>query len=212
MGSLHLCTSKSSCTRLTLHVNNPSDDLSTNEDCFTTPGEVEQIIREGYWKKSAGTDEISNCILKRLPVLAFTFLGIILNNCINIGYFPSQCKKAKIVPIYNTGSDKSVKHFRPISLLCCASTLLESAMDIKMFAFCKALNIIPSFQFGFIPGYSTIHPLVKLHSNVVHGLNRRQTMVACMVDIRRAFDSVWMHDLLCKPMHVNFPTYLCRFL
>lgn len=53
---------------------NPLDAPSSTTHCFTTPNAVRDAVLHGNAKKSAGTDGISNFIVRRLPLMALTLL------------------------------------------------------------------------------------------------------------------------------------------
>lgn len=93
---------------------------SLNEDkCFTfvTLDEVISHSKSINNKKSAGLDNISNYIVRKLPTKAFEYLTIIFNNCISNSYFPEKWKTSKIIPIRKKANDNAITNLRPISLL-----------------------------------------------------------------------------------------------
>jgi len=84
---------------------------------FTTP-EIRNII-ENMKNKAPGEDGITivsyNHAFKTVP----TFITAIYNSCLKQGIFPTEWKKAKIIPIIKPGKERSyeVSKYRPISLL-----------------------------------------------------------------------------------------------
>lgn len=181
---------------------------------FTDMDEIKQIIKTLKPKKSSGFDEISNYIIKKLPVEFHRTITIIINNCLNIGYFPSVWKNAKILSFPKVGKTaNSVTNYRPISLLSCMSKLLESVIRNRLQQYSENKNIIKRFQLGFEKGLSPQHATLKLSTDITTSLQEDKYLVACSLDIEKAFDSVWIEGLIYKLKHLyNFPEFLLFFL
>ena len=99
---------------------------------LTRPTEIKKIIKSLKNKKSFGYDNISNYLIKKLSNNFHNVLTIIINNCINTGYYPKTWKTAKILPFLKHGKDPSFPiSYRPISLLSCISKIydIENAFD-----------------------------------------------------------------------------------
>lgn len=71
-----------------------ADDPTANNHHFCNPEEIADIISHLKPKKSTGMDGISNYVVKRLPQVFMIILTIIINNCLNNGYFPKKWKTA----------------------------------------------------------------------------------------------------------------------
>jgi hypothetical protein len=191
-------------------INTAISPADTNN--FINPSEIKVIIKGSNQKKSSGRDNIPNKVLHKLPELVITFLTIIFNNCINNCYFPQAWKIAKIIPIPKKNNRSDVSDFRPISLICCVSKLLESIIMKKIVQHCDNHNIIPNNQHGFRKQRSTIHPLLKLHNHVTSGLNKNECTVACLLDVQKAFDTVWIKGLIYKMSSMLFPSPLLKLI
>jgi len=77
------------------------DILPQNILPYTTPTEVNEIIKRLQNKKSPGHDFITNAILKKIPKKAIKYLSILFNSLRRIGHFPTEWKKATIIMIKN---------------------------------------------------------------------------------------------------------------
>lgn len=163
-------------------------------------------------KKSSGPDGITNFILKKISNKAVEFLQVIFNNCLNNGYFPRSWKVAKLIPIQKSKDSCEVGNFRPISLLSNAGKLLERVIASEFDEFCEVNKEIPDMQFGFKRGHSTEHALLKIHNEVTKGLRNRQATVMCSLDIKKAFDSVWVKGLIYKLIKAKIPLYILRMI
>ena len=98
-----------------------------------------------------------------------------------------------ITPIHKSGDRSSVKNYRPISLLCTISKVLERIVYNAVSEF--VIQSYGSAQFGFLQKHSTLQQLLILvekimipskHTNVVYS------------DFKKAFDSVAHNELLAK--------------
>ena len=76
-------------------------------------------------KKSTGIDEIRPTILKSTPDNILIALTHVFNLSLACGEFISDFKTAKVAPIHKKGSVTNVYNYRPISLLCSMSKILE---------------------------------------------------------------------------------------
>lgn len=71
------------------------------------------------------------------------------NNCLNNGYFLTDWKIAKIIPIFKKGKDPTdPKSYRPICLLPNISKFFEKIIKRFTIKFFESNNLIPDCQFG----------------------------------------------------------------
>lgn len=160
-------------------------------------------------KKSCGLDNISNYIIKRLPMKAFEYLTILYNNCLNNGYFPSAWKIAKIVPIPKQKGNNEVSSFRPISLLSNLGKMFERIIRDKM-DIGLSETYIPQSQFGFKKGNSTVHALLKFHTDVVQNLRKGECTLAVSLDIEKAFDKAYHDGILFKMIEIGIDASIVK--
>ena len=73
----------------------------------------------------------------------------ICNICISSGLFPSDCKIAKLKPLYKKGSKTNPENFRPISLLPLISKVIERIVYDQVDNFLLQNNILYNYQSGF---------------------------------------------------------------
>jgi Reverse transcriptase (RNA-dependent DNA polymerase) len=136
-----------------------NDDVST----YTRPAEIVSILRFLKNNKAPGLDGINNRHLKNLPRKAIVLLTHIFNNCLRIGYFPNCWKHAKVVAIPKPNKDATLpENYRPISLLSAIGNFFERIIRNRLNDHTFEHNIIPSEQFGFMPGLSTTHQLFRI--------------------------------------------------
>ena len=76
-----------------------------------------KIIQNLDPNKVHGHDNISIRMLKICGSSIYKPLEMIFKQCIETGFFPSEWKKANIVPIHKKGDKQTLGNYRPVSLL-----------------------------------------------------------------------------------------------
>lgn len=170
------------------------------------PKQVQEMIKKIKNKKSPGCDKICNQLLKHLPRKAIILLARIFTACLKHCYFPCGWKHAIIVPIPKPGKDiTNPSNYRPISLLSSLSKLLERAILSRLEQHLETAHVIPDEQFGFKHGHSTNHQLVRLISHIKSGFHNKQSSGMILLDVEKAYDSVWHDAILHKMLSAGFP-------
>ena len=132
-----------------------------------------------------------------------------LNNALNLSYFPVTWKCAKVLPIPKKGKDPNhPMSYRPISLTPNLSKILEIIIGRAIDAFIEKKKLIPDNQFGFRNKISTYDAINKLLMDINNNLSANRIIAACLIDIEKAFDSVWIDGLIYKLILEGFPTFL----
>ena len=78
--------------------------------------------------KAAGLDNLSGKFLKDGATVLAKPISQICNLSIKYSIFPSDCKIAKLKPLFKKGSKTDPKNYRPISLLPLVSKLIETVI------------------------------------------------------------------------------------
>ena len=111
--------------------------------------------------------------------------------------FPSEWKIHKIRPIPKSGDKSLVSNYRPISLLCIVSKVLEKAVFNEVIQYVGPK--LSKRQFGFIEGRSCLSQLLTSYAQVYSDLdNGARGVDALFFDFTKAFDSVPHNELLLK--------------
>ncbi|XP_076659851.1 uncharacterized protein LOC143363129 [Halictus rubicundus] len=187
------------------NLNNAKDPEDTDDVTFT----VNSILKRLPNKTSVGTDRIPPIVLKHLPDKIITHLAILFNNAINNSYFPKIWKTAKVLPILKRNKNPNdPSSYRPISLTPSLSKVYEAVIYNKITQHCTSHNIIPDCQFGFRHKHSTTHAIHKFISDVNNKISNNQLVGAALLDLEKAFDSVWLNGPLYKLHRKEFPKWL----
>lgn len=164
-------------------------------------------------KTSTGPDEIPAIVIKHLPANIIITYTVIFNNAFNNNYFPKAWKKTKTIPIKKKDKDhSSPASYRPINLAPNISKVFEALIKEEIENECKKRNLIPNNQFGFRFAHSTEHAIAKLTTDICRHLNNNEIVAACLLDIEKAFDTIWHNGLIYKLLKKVFPTQLIRLI
>jgi endonuclease/exonuclease/phosphatase (EEP) superfamily protein YafD len=180
---------------------------------FASPSEIKSIINNLPNRKTPGHDLIPNSVLKHLTRKALAYLTSIINSCISKHYFPKTWKHAEVIVIHKPGKPKnSPTSYRPISLLCTLSKILEKILQKRLVGFIDSAGIIPPHQFGFRSKHSTVHQVLRITETIIRGFERKEHSAAAFLDISQAFDKVWHKGLLYKLSNFGFPRYIQKLI
>lgn len=163
--------------------------------------------------KAPGHDLIQNKIIKNLSNKAVYQLKNIFNACLSFGYFPTLWKEATVIPIPkpNKNLSKAI-NYRPISLLCCLSKLLERIVLTRIIKFSNTKKILINEQFGFRQGHSTAMQVARICDDVIVNFNKDNVTSLVLLDIEKAFDTVWIDGIIYKLIEYKFPDYILNFI
>ncbi|CAB0013126.1 unnamed protein product, partial [Nesidiocoris tenuis] len=160
--------------------------------------EVIGVIRSLKNKKSSGHDGWTAEDMKSIVDHVVPPLTSLINESLAEGYFPETLKAGVVVPIYKNGPKNEMRNYRPISLLCVLSKIIERVVKRQLLEFLNAMDFFSSSQFGFLEGKSTDHAVAEHVQSIVMGLESRRRVGALYLDLAKAFDLVNVDLLLTK--------------
>lgn len=175
-------------------------------DLFVTSQTIKSIFRNLSNKTSSGLDNIPNIVLKNITDNMILDYCTLFNNIINNSYFPKYWKIAKVVVVPKKEKDYTKpENLRPISLLPNISKVYEMCINNTITKLCIKYNILNEKQFGFKHKHSTINAINKLISDINWNWNKKLCTGACLIDMEKAFDGIWIQGLICKLIDYGFP-------
>ena len=124
--------------------------------------EVFQSLNKLDPHKATGLDDLSSKILKMSASVIAKPLSVIYNPSIACGYFPTQWKTARVTPVHKSGSRTDKNNYRPISILCIVSKLLERHYHNNITAHLRSYHLLYRGQSGFRRQHSCESAIVKL--------------------------------------------------
>ena len=101
--------------------------------------DVAEALHSLNTTKAPGTDDISLLVLKVCSDSLISPITPMLNTCMQSCSIPNEWKIHKIVPIPKSSDLSMVQNYRPISLLCILSKILESIIYNKAIDFIRPL-------------------------------------------------------------------------
>ncbi|KAG7299270.1 hypothetical protein JYU34_017831 [Plutella xylostella] len=177
----------------------------------TRPKHIWKFLRNLKRRKSPGDDNIHNALLKNLSQKAVVYLTKIFNGCLCLNYFPKVWKFAKVIAIKKPSKDeKTPSSYRPISLLPALGKLFESIIYSRLMQVTK--HLLKNEQFGFRGCHSTTQQLARVAEHISHNLNLKQSTGMILLDIEKAFDTVWHDGLIHKLIQCDIPLGLVKLI
>lgn len=135
------------------------------------------------------------------------------NACLKLAYFPIKWKHATVVAIPKAGKDiTNPSNYRPISLLNSLSKTFERIILARLNRHLELHSTMPHEQFGFKSGHSTVHQLVRISQRVKQGFANGQSTGMVLLDVEKAYDSVWQEAIVYKLQRAHCPQYLVKII
>ena len=176
-------------------------------DCMPTPSsqlnaiyleteEVYQALSRLDPYKATGCDEMHPSVLKHSAHSLCEPIAMLFNQSLSTCIVPKEWKIHKIHPIPKSKSVSDIANYRPISLLCVLSKVLESLVYDKIIDFLRPK--FTSSQFGFLKNRSCLLQLLLSHSNILNSFDLKKSSDVIFLDFSKTFDSVPHGELLFK--------------
>ena len=173
-----------------------SPDIAWNPD--TSPLTVHTLLSKMKTHKSVGPDNIPPLILYAARDIVAGPLSHLFSLSVQTASVPVKWKKANVLPVPKV-PNATVNELRPISLLPIEAKILERCVTDSVKS--SLISLFGVNQFGFRPGYSTLHVHLALHDIITSSLDFCDVMGVAIVsfDLTRAFDQL-MHDSLLSSL------------
>jgi len=180
-------------------------NIQQNNFKFQTVGQAEitEILHNINSSKASGFDNIPGRFLRDGSDIISRQISDIFNLSVLQSKFPSQCKIAKVRPIFKKGSKLEPVNYRPISLLPLISKVFEKCIHDQLHKYVTDFNIMYKFQSGFRSDFSTDTCLSYLHNKILRGMDEGKYTGMILIDLQKAFDTVDHEILLSKIKHIG---------
>ena len=159
---------------------------------FLSQETVLKFLQDLNENKAASLDNLSDKFLKDEATVLAKPVSQICNLCIKYSTFPSDCKKAKLKPLFKIGSKAALY---PISLLPLVSKTIEKVIHDQTQRFLDKNDIIYRYQSGFRKFFSTDSCLSYLNNKIATGFESGLYTGMILIDLQKAFDTV-NYDIL----------------
>ena len=171
----------------------PSDQLSSIDIDLA---DVADALHHLNTSKAPGTDGVYPLILKVCSESISVPILHLINESMKSCSLPDEWKVHKIVPVPKTSDLSRVQNYRPISLLCILSKVLESIVYSKIIDFIRPQ--ILNFQFGFLSNRSCLTQLLSSFSYIFSSIESKHPCDVVFLDFVKAFDTIPHQELLFK--------------
>ena len=177
------------------HTRSVQDESLTDEklNCFraATENEVKTLILSCN-NSSCQLDPIPTWLLKQCVSDLLPLITTIVNKSLELGQFPSQLKEAIIKPhIKKSNLDtEELKNYRPVSNIHFLSKILEKLVVKRLEEHMSAYNLYDNLQSAYRPQHATETAVLKIHHDIVSGLDNGKCTVLASLDLSAAFDTV----------------------
>ena len=133
--------------------------------------------------------------LKHGGAMLMSCLFLIFHLCYQHGVSPSTMDRRYCCCIIQTIGDKhDVNNYRPINLTSVCIRLFERLMLPTLHRYMSIHNIPSDFQFGFTKHRSTYDAIFSLLNFI--GQYFKVPIPCVFIDIKKAYDRVWVHATL----------------
>lgn len=127
--------------------------------------------------------------------------------------FPSKWKKAKVLAFHKSGKLKdSPQSYCPISLLAILGKIAEVIINKRIIEYLEGNNILLEEQFGSRKKRSTNQQLARLTDHISLSFNKGRSTGLLLLDIEKAFDTVWYRAFIHKMKLYNLSPNIIKFI
>ena len=188
--------------------------LNCNEQMEkTNTTEITRLIRSLKPKKSAGVDQISNFMIKKLPPGYIDCLVKCFNEWLSKGTYPEDWKIAKITTLNKLKAGvPECDQTRPISLLATHSKLFEKLVLHRVREWAEKNQLVPVEQSGFRPRCLLPTRVLSIYQEVKNNMAANIPTAAIYVDYQKAYDRVWHAGLVTKLWRLGIPPSMLKMI
>lgn len=109
--------------------------------------------------------------------------------------------RANVAPIFKKGNRSTAANYRPVSLTCICSKLMEHVLASSMMTHLESHNLLYEWQHGFRSRRSCETQLVTFLHHLAQNMDRGRQTDAVIMDFSKAFDKVPHRRLMKKLCH-----------
>lgn len=186
-----------------------------NNMSYNSPISVEELENSLSKQSNStpGPDDIHPFMLKHMHETSKQYLMNILQHIWTMHKFPSQWKRAIILPIHKAGKPKlNPESYRPISLTSCVCKVMENIINQRLAWHIEQRQLLTPYQYGFRKYRSTIDHLVTLENEIARAYQQKEYVITIFFDIKRAFDLTWRHKIIKQLLKFGFNGNIVYFI
>ena len=178
-----------------------------------TPEEVRRELLR-LRRKSPGPDGLPFWVFKVSADYLCYAVSSLFNRSFKECRFPTCFKAANVCPVPKVSQPRSLSDFRPISLLCSLSKVLEKMMLKKVILPTVIVKLKPT-QFAYIsrPGSGTVSALVLTYHKILEFLDHSSGCVRLLTtDFSKAFEKIPHEKIINSCIEFGLPSYAVSWI
>ena len=148
--------------------------------------------------KAVGPDGIPNRVLKECASELAPAITKIFQSSINSGILPDDWRYANISPVFKKGDRHLPENYRPVSLTCVISKLMEHVVCRHILNHLDKHKVLTNLNHGFRAGYSCETQLLVTAHDLLASFENNTQVDITILDFSKAFDTVPHRRLLAK--------------
>ena len=168
----------------------------TCKDIAITEEEVFRVLSTLDPTKAAGCDNIGPRLLRHCALALYRIFYHLFCLSLHQSYIPAEWRIHLITPILKSGDKSLVANYRPISLLCVVSKVLERLVYNHLLDFVS--TSLSPHQFGFRQKHSTLQQMLTFLQKTYTSVDLNTQTDVVYLDFKKAFDRVAHNELLFK--------------
>jgi hypothetical protein len=118
-------------------------------------------------------------------------------------------KHARVISILKLGDyPAQPSSYRPISLLDTIGKIFEKILLARILHEVSKRGLLRDEQLAYRPRHNTSLQLARLVERITRNFGEKRLTGAVLLDVAKAFDTVWIDGLLYKLTLLNFPSFI----
>ena len=109
---------------------------------------------------------------------------------LSIGTYPSEWKRAFVLPLIKKDPAVCFNDFRPITLISVLAKIFDKVVYYKFATFVEENNILDPFQSGYRKHFSTQTSLIKITDDIRENMDNSELTLFVSLDLSHAFNSL----------------------
>ena len=164
---------------------------------FNTDG-IEKLLSNLNPRKACGPDLIPIRVMRETAKQIAPILQVIFTQSYETGMLPKDWLTANIVAVYKKGNKNLPSNYRPVSLTCVTTKLMEHIIFHSIMEHIDNHQILAQYQHGFRQQHSTESQLVNTLEEITRSMDNNIQTDVLILDFSKAFDTVAHQRLLKK--------------
>ena len=138
-----------------------------------TSVDILKTIKNLDSNKAHGHDMVSIRMIKICDASICKPLELIFRSCLENGKFPTEWKKANVVPAHKKRDEQNLKNYRPISFISVAGKIFERILYNNMYEIFTENNLISLNKSDIKPGDSCINQRLSITHEIYKSFDVR---------------------------------------